>query len=213
MRPIAAFDTNILFSAVGWKGKPYACLELARAGKVEGVTCREVLDELSVKLQSKLSFSVVRLLAKTVTRTPLDQPARARIRGPRSCSRCRALDFSRSGYGGHHFSTRTFRTATPKAGLGKLRRALFPDQSRACYDAIMMSERARREQEGLAAEVEFAADLTDVDRIRILRDLLRTADAIRKSKSAEELRRDEEVRRSLEEPGRQRYIALWERLG
>ena len=30
---------------------------------------------------------------------------------------------------------------------------------------------------------------------------------------AEELRRDEEVRRSLEEPGRQRYIALWERLG
>ena len=58
-----------------------------------------------------------------------------------------------------------------------------------------------------------AADLTDADRIRILRDLLRTADAIRKSKSAEELRRDEEVRRSLEEPGRQRYIALWERLG
>jgi len=67
--------------------------------------------------------------------------------------------------------------------------------------------------EGLAAEVEFAADLTDADRIRILRDLLRTADAIRKSKSAEELRRDEDVRRSLEEPGRQRYIAFCERLG
>jgi hypothetical protein len=77
----------------------------------------------------------------------------------------------------------------------------------------MMSERARREQEGLAAEVEFAADLSDADRIRILRDLLRTADAIRKSKSAEELRRDEDVRRSLEEPGRQRYIAFCERLG
>jgi hypothetical protein len=44
MRPIAAFDTNILFSGVGWKGKPYECLELARAGKVEGVTCPEVLD-------------------------------------------------------------------------------------------------------------------------------------------------------------------------
>jgi hypothetical protein len=40
-----------------------------------------------------------------------------------------------------------------------------------------MSERERREQEGLAAEVEFAADLTDADRIRIFRDLLRTADA------------------------------------
>jgi uncharacterized protein len=57
MRPIAVFDTNILFSGVGWKGKPYECLELARAGKVEGVTCREVLDELSAKLQSKLSFT------------------------------------------------------------------------------------------------------------------------------------------------------------
>ena len=76
-----------------------------------------------------------------------------------------------------------------------------------------MSERVRREHEGLAGEVEFAADLTDADRIRIFRDLLRTADAINKSKSAEELRRDEEVRRSLEEPGRQRYLALCERLG
>jgi hypothetical protein len=76
-----------------------------------------------------------------------------------------------------------------------------------------MSERERREQEGLAREVEFAADLTDADRVGIFRDLLRTADAICKSKSAEELQRDEEVRRSLEEPGRQRYIALCERLG
>lgn len=76
-----------------------------------------------------------------------------------------------------------------------------------------MSERERREREGIAAEVAFAADLTDADRIRIFRDLLRTADAIRKSKSAEELRRDEEVRRFFDEPGRQRYIALSERLG
>ena len=76
-----------------------------------------------------------------------------------------------------------------------------------------MNERERREEEGLAAEVAFAADLTDADRIRILHDLLRTADAISKSKSAEELRREEEVRQSLEEPGRQRYIALCERLG
>jgi hypothetical protein len=73
-----------------------------------------------------------------------------------------------------------------------------------------MSPQERREHEGLAAEVEFAADLTDADRIRILRDLLRTADAICKSKSPEELRRDEEVRRSLEEPGRKCYLALCE---
>jgi hypothetical protein len=76
-----------------------------------------------------------------------------------------------------------------------------------------MSERERLEREGLAAEVAFAADLTDADRIRILRDLLRTADAIRKSKSAEEIRRDDEIRRLLEDPGRQRYIALSERIG
>src|SRR5712691_1343421 len=92
------------------------------------------------------------------------------------------------------------------------RRALFPDHFGARYDAIM-TPRERREREGIAAEVEFAADLTDADRIRIFRDLLRTADAICRSKSAEELRRDEEVRRSLEELGRQRYIALCERLG
>jgi hypothetical protein len=28
MRLVAVFDTNILFSAVGWKGKPYECLEI-----------------------------------------------------------------------------------------------------------------------------------------------------------------------------------------
>ena len=29
MRKIAVFDTNILFSGVGWKGKPFQCIELA----------------------------------------------------------------------------------------------------------------------------------------------------------------------------------------
>jgi hypothetical protein len=76
-----------------------------------------------------------------------------------------------------------------------------------------MSERERRERDGLAAEVAFAANLSDADRIRILRDLLRTADAINKSKTAEELRRDEEVRRLLDAAGRQHYLALCERLG
>ena len=31
MRRIAVFDTNILFSGVGWKGKLFLCLELSRA--------------------------------------------------------------------------------------------------------------------------------------------------------------------------------------
>ena len=51
------FDTNILLSGIGWNGKPYTCLELARNGVIEGVTCRELLDELSEKLDTKLEFS------------------------------------------------------------------------------------------------------------------------------------------------------------
>jgi putative PIN family toxin of toxin-antitoxin system len=57
VQKIAVFDTNILFSAAAWKGKPYQCVELARVGAVEGVTCPELLDELADKLQAKLSFA------------------------------------------------------------------------------------------------------------------------------------------------------------
>lgn len=57
MRWIAVFDTNVLFSGLGWRGTPYRCLELARVGLVEGTTCRELLDELAEKLQTKLCFS------------------------------------------------------------------------------------------------------------------------------------------------------------
>ncbi len=57
MRKLAVFDTNILFSAVAWKDKPFHCIELARTGVVDSVTCRELLDELAEKLQSKLSFT------------------------------------------------------------------------------------------------------------------------------------------------------------
>lgn len=54
---IVVFDTNILFSATGWRGTPYQCLELVRTGQVEGVTCPEILDELDRKLRGKLQFS------------------------------------------------------------------------------------------------------------------------------------------------------------
>jgi len=70
MRLVAVFDTNILFSAVGWKGKPYECLEMARAGTVDGVTCRDLLEELAEKLEMKLSFAperVVETLADLMT--------------------------------------------------------------------------------------------------------------------------------------------------
>jgi putative PIN family toxin of toxin-antitoxin system len=57
VRRIAVFDTNILLSGIGWKGRPFQCLELARVGMVEGVVCRELLDELAEKLQKKLDFT------------------------------------------------------------------------------------------------------------------------------------------------------------
>ena len=76
-----------------------------------------------------------------------------------------------------------------------------------------MTERDRRELEWLENEVRQAALLSDADRIRILRDLLRTADAIRRGKTAKEIERDEEVRRILNDlPGRERYATLAERL-
>jgi putative PIN family toxin of toxin-antitoxin system len=57
VRSVVVFDTNILFSAQGWRGAPYQCVQLARSGIIEGVTCQELLDELSDKLQTKLNFT------------------------------------------------------------------------------------------------------------------------------------------------------------
>lgn len=51
------FDTNILFSATGWRGNPFLCVEHARAGRVEAVTCLELMEELAEKLELKLGFS------------------------------------------------------------------------------------------------------------------------------------------------------------
>ncbi|HGJ66184.1 TPA: putative toxin-antitoxin system toxin component, PIN family [bacterium] len=51
------FDTNILLSGIGWGGKPYQCLELAREGFIGGVICQEILDEFIEKLEIKLKFS------------------------------------------------------------------------------------------------------------------------------------------------------------
>jgi uncharacterized protein len=53
-RPV--FDTNILFSSIRWRGAPHRCVELARTGAVEGITCAEILDELEENLRAKLDF-------------------------------------------------------------------------------------------------------------------------------------------------------------
>lgn len=57
MKPIAVFDTNILISAIGWRGNPFRCLELARYGAIDGMTCEELLLEFRRILQTKLHFS------------------------------------------------------------------------------------------------------------------------------------------------------------
>jgi putative PIN family toxin of toxin-antitoxin system len=53
----AVFDTNILFSATGWRGNPFACVERARAGEIQAVTCPELVEELAEKLNLRLHFS------------------------------------------------------------------------------------------------------------------------------------------------------------
>jgi putative PIN family toxin of toxin-antitoxin system len=53
----AVFDTNILFSATGWRGSPYQCLKLVREKKVTLILCREILTEYHEKLQTKLQMT------------------------------------------------------------------------------------------------------------------------------------------------------------
>src|SRR4051794_11409133 len=53
MRAIAVFDTNTLFSAIGWRGAPFSAVELARGGSVEGLTCSQIINELEEKLRLK----------------------------------------------------------------------------------------------------------------------------------------------------------------
>lgn len=70
MRPLAVFDTNVLFSATAWRGKPFQCVQLAREGRVEGITCLEILNELSEKLVQRLDFTPeqsVSILASLLT--------------------------------------------------------------------------------------------------------------------------------------------------
>lgn len=57
------FDTNVLLSGIGWRGRPYQCLELARRGRVDALTCPEILDELDRILRTKLQFSDEHALA------------------------------------------------------------------------------------------------------------------------------------------------------
>lgn len=55
--PRAVFDTNILFSAIGWSGAPYECLEAAMGGRIELFICPEIIAELHETPIGKLRMS------------------------------------------------------------------------------------------------------------------------------------------------------------
>ena len=74
-----------------------------------------------------------------------------------------------------------------------------------------MTSRDIQELEWLKREVALAANLTDKNRIEILDDLWKTIEAIRRSKSPEDIRREEDARRALDAPGRARFRELAER--
>lgn len=57
MTHVAVFDVNVLFSAFGFGGIPFRCVQLAVSGQVVSVTCDEILADLEEKLVSKLGFT------------------------------------------------------------------------------------------------------------------------------------------------------------
>ncbi len=59
MRLVVVFDTNILISALLSMGsKPDLCINLARNGEIESVTCAEILGEFQQKLIQKFHYPV-----------------------------------------------------------------------------------------------------------------------------------------------------------
>jgi putative PIN family toxin of toxin-antitoxin system len=65
----AVFDTNILFSATGWRGSPYQCLKLIREKKATLILCSEILAEYEEKLQTRLDMTeqqVSRMVAEVL---------------------------------------------------------------------------------------------------------------------------------------------------
>jgi len=63
--PRVVFDTNILFSSVGWLGNPHQCVQTARQGKCLSLTCEAILAELAEKLQLKRGFDAGQAAAAT----------------------------------------------------------------------------------------------------------------------------------------------------
>jgi predicted nucleic acid-binding protein len=45
--PRVVFDTSVLLSSIGWRGKPLEAVDLARQGLVSGLTCTHILNEVA----------------------------------------------------------------------------------------------------------------------------------------------------------------------
>lgn len=132
--PIVVFDTNVLLSAIGWGGKPHRCLELARTQQIIGVTCREILEELGAKLESKLDFtpaeaaSVVADLLGTLTFVVISGDLRTVPADPKDdmileCGIVAGADFVVTGDRRHLLPLKTFqgiRILTPSGLLTEL---------------------------------------------------------------------------------------------
>jgi putative PIN family toxin of toxin-antitoxin system len=59
VRLVVVFDTNILISALLSNGsKPDLCINLARNGEIESVTCVDILSEFRQKLTQKFHYPV-----------------------------------------------------------------------------------------------------------------------------------------------------------
>jgi uncharacterized protein len=59
--PLVVFDTSVLLSGIGWRGKPFHALNLARSGQVVGLTCNHIIAEVAEKLRVKLDYSADRI--------------------------------------------------------------------------------------------------------------------------------------------------------
>lgn len=49
-------DTNIIISAVFWRGNPYEVVRRGISGEYQLVTSAEILDEVADKLRNKFQF-------------------------------------------------------------------------------------------------------------------------------------------------------------
>ena len=88
MRLVAVFDTNVLFSSVAWKGRPFECLELARGGTVEGQSFREIIERADgqaadeARLQSATSSRCRGRLASLLHIVPISGGVRGVVADP-----------------------------------------------------------------------------------------------------------------------------------